>query len=90
MLGYLTGEFTTRSRFGSVPSIFAMDNVRCKGDESTLLDCPHLTKDDCGGHEGAGAICSNSGDIGRFFLTGPPDKNANIGPNLAVFSFDFH
>ena len=67
-----------------------MDNVRCKGDESTLLDCPHLTKDNCGGHEGAGAICSNSGDIGRFFLTGPPDKNANIGPNLAVFSFDFH
>ena len=63
MLGYLSGQQTIQSRFGAVPERFAMDNVECKGNESSLLDCPHLTKDDCGPDEGAGVICSNASCI---------------------------
>ena len=61
MLGYYYGQHTTHSQFGSVSSTFGMDNVQCTGNETSLLDCPHLTVDDCGTHEGAGVICSNTG-----------------------------
>ena len=61
MLGYSFGQHTSESHFGSVSSTFAMDNVRCTGNETSFLDCPHLTVDDCGSYEGAGVICSNSG-----------------------------
>ena len=37
-----------------------MDEVKCIGTEETLEDCPHVTKDDCGGTEGAGVICSSN------------------------------
>ena len=61
MLGYSYGQHTSQSQFGSVSSTFGMDNVQCTGNETSLLDCPHLTVDDCGSTEGAGVICSNSG-----------------------------
>ena len=61
MLGYSFGQPTSQSQFGSVPSTFGMDNVQCIGNETSFLDCPHLTVDDCEGHEGAGVICSNTG-----------------------------
>ena len=61
MLGYSYGQHTSQSQFGSVSSTFGMDNVQCTGNETSLLDCPHLTVDDCGTHEGAGVICSNTG-----------------------------
>ena len=61
MLGYSYGQHTTHSQFGSVSSTFGMDNVQCTGNETSLLDCPHLTVDNCDGTEGAGAICSNTG-----------------------------
>ena len=60
MLGYAYGQHTVRSFFGSVSSTFAMDNVRCTGNEASILDCPHLLHDDCDSSEGAGVICSNS------------------------------
>ena len=63
MLGYSFGQTTRESHFGSVSSTFKMDNVQCTGNEASLLDCPHLTVDDCGSHEGAGVICSNSGRL---------------------------
>ena len=63
MLGYSSGQPTTKSHFGSVPSTFAMDDVSCLGNETSLLDCPHVTVDNCGSHEAAGVICSNSGPI---------------------------
>ena len=59
MLGYKAGQPTLQSQFGSVPSIFAMDNVNCIGNETSLLDCTHLTEDNCGPTEGAGVICCN-------------------------------
>ena len=61
MLGYSYGQHTSQSQFGSVSSTFGMDNVQCTGNEASLLDCPHLTVDNCDGTEGAGAICSNTG-----------------------------
>ena len=48
-----------RSRFGTVPADFAMDNVQCTGSEQRIRDCPHRTIDNCSGSEGAGVICSN-------------------------------
>ena len=57
MLGYSTGVPTLHSRFGSVPATFAMDNVQCLGTEASILDCPHLTEDNCDADEGAGVIC---------------------------------
>ena len=63
MFGYSSGQPTTKSHFGSVPSTFAMDDVSCFGNETSLLDCPHVTVDNCGSHEAAGVICSNSGPI---------------------------
>ena len=38
-------------------SVFAMDNVACKGTESLLAKCPHEVKDDCSATEGAGVVC---------------------------------
>ena len=34
-----------------------MDEVKCKGTEEKLLDCPHTTEGDCRGNEGLGVIC---------------------------------
>ena len=57
MLGYSTGVHTIHSRFGSVPATFSMDDVQCLGTEASILDCPHLTEDNCDTDEGAGVIC---------------------------------
>ena len=66
MLGYSDGQPTTNSHFGRVDGTFAMDNVQCRGNEISILACPHQTQgqDDCGGHEGAGVICDG---IFQFF-----------------------
>ena len=60
-LGYLYGQATINSFFGAVSDDFAMDNVACTGDEEYIWRCPHETSEaeDCGGHEGAGVVCSN-------------------------------
>ena len=42
MLGYSSGLPTHWSHFGAVAPNFAMDNVQCLGNETSLLDCPHL------------------------------------------------
>ena len=68
MLGYNYGVPTIQSRFGTVPATFAMDNVACIGNETSLLDCPHNSQDDCGANEGAGVICENCGKVFRKFL----------------------
>ena len=68
MFGYSSGQPTTKSHFGSVPSTFAMDDVSCFGNETSLLDCPHVTVDNCGSHEAAGVICSNSGPMEANWL----------------------
>ena len=45
--------------FGSVPDVFAMDDVQCQGNENSISDCQHITEDDCGVAEGAGVKCTN-------------------------------
>ena len=57
MLGYSNASHTIQSRFGTVPDTFAMDDVKCTGNETSILDCSHLTEDNCEVTEGAGAIC---------------------------------
>ena len=65
MLGYDAGQFTKMSQFGRVSNDFGMDEVRCIGNETSILDCPYTTEDaeDCGGGEGLGVICSGSFEI---------------------------
>ena len=54
---------TLESEFGTVSSSFAMDDVRCAGNESSLAECGHKKGDDCDGHEAAGVVCSRAGVI---------------------------
>ena len=63
MLGYPSGLPTKKSHFGSVPADFAMDNVKCTGNETSIFDCAHDTVDDCDSNEGAGVICTRPGII---------------------------
>ena len=58
-LGYSYGYAYASSEWGTVPSTFAMDEVRCTGNEKALQDCIYETQDDCGSHEGAGVHCSS-------------------------------
>ena len=57
-LGFDWGEETIESQFGDVfTSNFAMDDIRCNGDEEHLQDCEYDSVDNCGPGEGAGVIC---------------------------------
>eukprot|EP00092_Neocalanus_flemingeri_P017447 GFUD01018873.1.p1 GENE.GFUD01018873.1~~GFUD01018873.1.p1 ORF type:complete len:621 (+),score=132.83 GFUD01018873.1:14-1876(+) len=58
MLGYPSGTPTSRSQFGSVPSVFIFDDVNCNGDEESLFECSYNPNDNCGSNEGAGVICN--------------------------------
>ena len=77
MLGYSFGLPTNESHFGQVSTTFGTDEARCLGNETSLLDCPHVAVNDCGSDEAAGVICSNPGwviflisikRLGYFFL----------------------
>ena len=48
-------------RFGKVPTIFEMDDVKCTGSEGRIESCPHKDTDNCSPNEGAGVICTNGG-----------------------------
>ena len=48
---------TSRSFFGNVTSNFAMDNVNCRGHETSLALCDHSDSHDCNGGEAAGVVC---------------------------------
>ena len=61
MLGYSFGLPTNESHFGQVSKTFGTDEARCLGNETSLLDCPHVAVNDCGSDEAAGVICSNPG-----------------------------
>jgi len=59
-LGYTYGTARTNSYYGSVPSLFSMDDVQCTGSESSIQDCRYILRDNCSGSEGAGISCSNT------------------------------
>eukprot|EP00092_Neocalanus_flemingeri_P057378 GFUD01068188.1.p1 GENE.GFUD01068188.1~~GFUD01068188.1.p1 ORF type:complete len:310 (+),score=76.33 GFUD01068188.1:33-932(+) len=56
-LGFSDGKAFIRSHWGSVPNDFAMDDVICNGNETTIQQCTYSTQDDCGFDEGAGVEC---------------------------------
>merc|ERR1712106_380323 len=60
MLGYKSGRPTTKSKFGSTPSKYILDDVMCEGTETSLFDCGYRKRDNCGKNEGAGVVCSRS------------------------------
>ena len=50
----------TRARFGEGPGPIFLDEVRCAGTESRLVDCPSnsIGHEDCSHSEDAGVICT--------------------------------
>ena len=51
-------NYTKVNKFGPINTgRFSMDNVRCQGSESDIMDCRHSSSDDCSDEEGAGVIC---------------------------------
>ena len=51
-------EVKKESYFGQEGSRFSMDNVKCQGDEATLMDCFYRPRDDCRAEEAASVICA--------------------------------
>lgn len=60
-LGFLgSSGFTIEAKtFGEGSGEIFMDNVECKGDEWSIIDCPQnpIGRHNCGHHEDAGVIC---------------------------------
>ena len=81
MLGYWdVGQPTRNSHFGTVNSTFAMDDVRCRGDEATIFACPHSTQDNCDGSDAAGVICEGLTDKPGYVTL-----SSNIMKNVSSF-----
>ena len=62
MLGYSDGSPTQQSAYGEVPDTMAMDDISCTGEETSLYNCAYSSYTDCGAMEGAGAVCSHTGN----------------------------
>ena len=60
------GRATTKSHFGTVPTFFIMDDVKCSGSERTLQSCIHSRSHNCGESEGAGVVCSQGEDTHTY------------------------
>ena len=52
-----------------------LDQVRCSGRKSSLLDCRHETFDDCGNSEAAGVVCYGEDEGGYSNYSGPGSYN---------------
>ena len=60
MLGYPSAKSVTgESGYGNYDGsdIFALDDINCNGNESSLQDCSYSTTDDCNAGEYAGVEC---------------------------------
>ena len=49
------------ANFGQGSGAIHLDDVQCSGSETSLLQCPHSSIDNCGHYEDAGLRCS--GDV---------------------------
>ena len=63
MLGFSDGEPTQQSAYGEVYDTMAMDDISCIGDETSLYNCAYSSYTDCGAMEGAGVVCSHTGNL---------------------------
>ena len=100
-LRYSSGFRTIKSKYGSVPTDFIMDDVDCDGDETTLLDCCFIVSHNCGAHEGAGVMCDavslQGGPTayeGNLFIKGEPvcddgwdENDANVACRMLGYLF---
>ncbi|XP_076436243.1 scavenger receptor cysteine-rich type 1 protein M160-like [Babylonia areolata] len=77
------------SSFGQGRGLILLDNVRCNGNESSLMDCAHniIHDNDCSHSEDVGVICSDttpsSGSL-RARLVGASGPNSTQG-SLEVY-----
>ena len=64
-LGYTgAANFSTGSQFGLATSYFSVTNVRCRGDEAGLEECPHnIGGDGCDAASVAGVLCVPHGQV---------------------------
>ncbi|XP_072051705.1 scavenger receptor cysteine-rich domain-containing protein DMBT1-like [Amphiura filiformis] len=65
-LGYITAmEATHQARFGAGQGPIHLDDVVCRGTESTLIECVHdeIGTHNCGHHEDAGVICREGVEV---------------------------
>ncbi|XP_033104464.1 antigen WC1.1-like [Anneissia japonica] len=72
-LGFTEGarEAPMQARFGVGSGDIILDDVRCSGSESSIFDCSHTERHNCGHHEDASVICvSNHGSAGDVRLVG--------------------
>jgi len=60
-LGFSGGYRTKESYFGKVDltTQSGLDDVDCSGHESSLVNCPHESYDNCEDDEGAGVVCDD-------------------------------
>ena len=68
-LGFDFGTYRKNSFFGTVPSIFAMDNVFCSSSDNVIQDCEYQdeTTENCGEDEGAGVSCYYNSFLFKLF-----------------------
>jgi len=76
-------EATVESTYGPVSPHFAMDQVACFGNETSLSSCYHSEREDCFDNEGAGVICAQVDtslapechQVDQLCLSGGPDTS---------------
>ena len=67
MFGHQYGIARSSAYFGRGTGRIFMDDLNCKGDETSILDCPYSSwgRHNCGHHQDAGVECSSDGDKGK-------------------------
>ena len=57
---HFAGAFAISYGFEQGSGPIVMDEVRCRGSETTLMDCPLSLNHSCGHHQDAGVQCTLS------------------------------
>ena len=68
MFGHQYGIARSRAYFGRGTGHIFMDDLNCKGNESSILDCPYngWGRHNCGHHQDAGVQCTSDGDKSKY------------------------